>query len=258
MQAIDEMSTNDFSEVAPSPHESPVTRKKSSTASPLGRRSPNKNSPIGKGGDLGTFLQQKYFTGGRDDDDEDDDGNMDAADNDMQSVATFGNLSISEMSNAEQSGSEKRLRRDRTKKRQDNGSLDAKYVAGKLSAAAADAVTVGESDNSLEQNKETEKPTPTCTPASMLSQSCLRSSRYGSSSSSATDDSNNDSIRLADIEVSPVEEKQLKFRDGHSEREIPDLTDSLYDILFYTEEELADFRYQAFLEECGLDVNEFM
>ena len=47
--------------------------------------------------------------------------------------------------------------------------------------------------------------------------------------------------------------KTLRFKEGHEEFEIPALEASLYDDLFWTEEELADFRHEAFLQECGLD-----
>lgn len=63
------------------------------------------------------------------------------------------------------------------------------------------------------------------------------------------------SLTLED--VGPVE-KKFRFKEGHEEREIPRLTDSMYDDVFYTSEELADFRYEAFLEEAGLDVDEYM
>ena len=65
------------------------------------------------------------------------------------------------------------------------------------------------------------------------------------------------SLNLEDIGT--VVTKQLRFRDGDSERYISqELTNSMYDDLFWTSEELADFRYEAFLEEAGLDVNEYM
>lgn len=57
--------------------------------------------------------------------------------------------------------------------------------------------------------------------------------------------------------VEPVA-RTLQFRDGHEEFEIPRLTNSMYDDCFYGSEELADFRYEAFLEEAGLDVDEYM
>jgi hypothetical protein len=52
--------------------------------------------------------------------------------------------------------------------------------------------------------------------------------------------------------------KKLRFKDGHEEFEVARITDSMYDDLFYTSEELADFRYEAFLVEAGLDVEEYM
>ncbi|KAL3912433.1 MAG: hypothetical protein SGILL_006883 [Bacillariaceae sp.] len=66
-----------------------------------------------------------------------------------------------------------------------------------------------------------------------------------------------DSLNLEDAVVSR-EEKKLRFRDEHSEKYISkELTNSMYDELFWTAEELAEFRYEAFMEEAGLDVNDF-
>eukprot|EP00538_Stauroneis_constricta_P006871 CAMPEP_0119555460 /NCGR_PEP_ID=MMETSP1352-20130426/7664_1 /TAXON_ID=265584 /ORGANISM="Stauroneis constricta, Strain CCMP1120" /LENGTH=425 /DNA_ID=CAMNT_0007602223 /DNA_START=135 /DNA_END=1412 /DNA_ORIENTATION=+ len=65
------------------------------------------------------------------------------------------------------------------------------------------------------------------------------------------DDDDNRSLTLKDV-------KELRFNEEHDYCEVPELTNSMYDDLFYTEEELADFRYEAFMEEAGLDVNEYM
>jgi hypothetical protein len=63
------------------------------------------------------------------------------------------------------------------------------------------------------------------------------------------------SLNMEDI--GPVV-KQLRFRDDDSERYFSqELTDSMYGDMFWTEEELAEMRYEAFLEEIGLDVNEY-
>ncbi len=40
-------------------------------------------------------------------------------------------------------------------------------------------------------------------------------------------------------------DKKLQFKDGHSEQEVSELTDSMIDDLFCISEELADFRYEA-------------
>jgi hypothetical protein len=65
-------------------------------------------------------------------------------------------------------------------------------------------------------------------------------------------------IDIDDIGIDIEIEKKLRFTDGHQEFEIPYPTNSMYDDLFWTEDELADFRYTAFLEEAGLDVDEYM
>ncbi len=75
------------------------------------------------------------------------------------------------------------------------------------------------------------------------------------SQSSFQKESEENSITLEEV---GMVEKKLRFKDEHDIVEIPRLTDSMYDDLFFTNEELADFRYEAFLEENGLDVDEYM
>mmetsp|Transcript_52768 Transcript_52768/g.127919 ORF Transcript_52768/g.127919 Transcript_52768/m.127919 type:complete len:783 (-) Transcript_52768:91-2439(-) len=273
MLSIDEMSTTDFSEAPPipaSPHgvasnksnKSPVGRTSPSTSS---RNSPKSNSPVSQGGDLGTFLQKSYFSKLQDDDDDDGDDNeeteltmamLNGSADDMQSVAsasTFGHRSISELSTAEQSRSELRLR-DRSKKRKDSTTESTKTVPTSPTVEKSDEKSM------LDKQKEPEE-VEVQAPAPRVShppKSCLRPCKYGGGNSNAVNDTNNDSMKLDDLAADLSDNKLIKFKDGHSQKEIPDLTDSLYDILFYTEEQLADFRYEAFLEECGLDVDEFM
>jgi hypothetical protein len=62
------------------------------------------------------------------------------------------------------------------------------------------------------------------------------------------------SLSLDDI--GPVV-KKLRFQEGHEVREIPYPTASMYEDLFWDEDELAEFRYEAFMEEAGLDINDF-
>lgn len=65
------------------------------------------------------------------------------------------------------------------------------------------------------------------------------------------------SERSLDVnDIGPVV-KKLRFQDGHEIREIPYPTASMYDDLFWDEDELAEFRYEAFMEEAGLDINDF-
>lgn len=56
--------------------------------------------------------------------------------------------------------------------------------------------------------------------------------------------------------------RKLEIKDGHDMMEMPTLDDKDYyrdwDDIWYGEEELADMRYEAFLEEAGLDVDEYM
>ena len=56
--------------------------------------------------------------------------------------------------------------------------------------------------------------------------------------------------------------RKLEIKDGHDIQEMPTLDDKEWyrdwDDIWYSEEELADMRYEAFLEEAGLDVGEYM
>ena len=56
--------------------------------------------------------------------------------------------------------------------------------------------------------------------------------------------------------------RKLQFTEGHDMLEVPTLDDKEYykdwDDIWYSDDELGDMRYEAFLEEAGLDVNEFM
>ncbi len=55
---------------------------------------------------------------------------------------------------------------------------------------------------------------------------------------------------------------KLGFKEGHDICEVPTLDDKEWyrdwDDIWYSEEELGDMRYRAFLEEAGLDVDEYM
>jgi hypothetical protein len=66
-----------------------------------------------------------------------------------------------------------------------------------------------------------------------------------------------DETSLTMAEIGPGE-KHLRFQGGHQAFEIPKLTNSMFDDMFYASDELADFRYEAFLEEAGLDLNDYM
>jgi hypothetical protein len=52
----------------------------------------------------------------------------------------------------------------------------------------------------------------------------------------------------------------IKWKDDKnlvSEMRISKVRASCWDDMFYTQDELADFKYSAFMEECGLDPEEF-
>jgi hypothetical protein len=72
-------------------------------------------------------------------------------------------------------------------------------------------------------------------------------------------DEDEDETSLTLDEIGKPEVKKFRIDEECNEQfEIPYLTNSMYDDLFYGSEELADFRYEAFLEEVGLDINEYM
>ena len=133
----------------------------------------------------------------------------------VMSGSTLGSRSISQLSNAERSKSEKIRLMD--KKKPGGESKLSMFLEGK---------NEDEEEDAMFEAKTTEV--------------------------DARDDG---SLKLEQIE--PVE-KRLRFKDGHDFVEIPALTASMYDDLFYASDELADFRYEAFLEEAGLDINEYM
>jgi hypothetical protein len=71
------------------------------------------------------------------------------------------------------------------------------------------------------------------------------------------EDDDINSLTMEELEESVIE-KKLRFKDGHEVFEISYPTNSMYDDLYWAEDELADFRHVAFLEEAGLDIDEYM
>ena len=53
-------------------------------------------------------------------------------------------------------------------------------------------------------------------------------------------------------------EKKFRFGEYNEVFEISYLPESVIDDLFWSSDELAEFRYEAFLEEAGLDIDEYM
>ncbi|KAG7367458.1 hypothetical protein IV203_030129 [Nitzschia inconspicua] len=84
----------------------------------------------------------------------------------------------------------------------------------------------------------------------------------GSESSSSISDLN--AAFLTSIVRSPAGKKALskidrhvRFQDEVEENEISRLRQSMIAELFYASEDLAEFRYEAFMEEAGLDIADF-
>jgi hypothetical protein len=51
--------------------------------------------------------------------------------------------------------------------------------------------------------------------------------------------------------------REIKFADNVEVNEIARLQESAIDFCFYSEDDLSNFRYEAFMENCGLDPAEF-
>ncbi len=51
--------------------------------------------------------------------------------------------------------------------------------------------------------------------------------------------------------------KCVRFKDEHEMNEISRLRNSMIEEMFWASEDLANFRYEAFMEEAGLDIEEF-
>jgi hypothetical protein len=173
-----------------------------------------------KKGSLGGFLSQQAAI------DESANGEKrqyDAADAaSVASASTLGSKSISARSKAEQSGPEKILRQ-------------------RKNFAMGETLTEEDEEDDSHQDRMVQ---------TNSRPGCLQEKTDGAASL-------DDSLDLKDAVVLRAE-KNLRFQDGHSEKYISlELTPSMYDDLFYTSVELAEFRYEAFMEEAGLDINEF-
>jgi hypothetical protein len=63
---------------------------------------------------------------------------------------------------------------------------------------------------------------------------------------------------LSALQVSVIlEKKGVRFADEVELNEISRLRNSMLDDMFYASEDLANFRYEAFMEEAGLDIADF-
>ena len=120
----------------------------------------------------------------------------------------------------------------------------------------ADARSISERSTSDRSNKENKLAEIVKSPNREKQKSIIKEN----SKEDLEDEDEDDDIESITMEeaVGIVIEKRLWFKDGHEVFEIPYPTNSMYDDLFWTEDELGDFRYTAFLEDAGLDVDEYM
>jgi hypothetical protein len=206
--SINEMSITDFS--------GHLCTSKSTPTNPSPVKSSKKNASLD-----GFLSKQDAIAESTNDGKKHDRNAADAAS--IVSASTLGSKSVSARSKAEQSGSEKKMRRRK------------KFAMGET--------LTEEDDEDTDENDQR-----------------VNSSGINGFVQEKTEKGNislDDSLDLKDAVV-PRVEKNLRFRDGHSEKYISqEITHSMYDDLFYTSEELAEFRYEAFMEEAGLDINEF-
>jgi hypothetical protein len=142
----------------------------------------------------------------------------------LMSASTIGSK-VSRMSSADRSKYEKKLKSAR----------GAKPHREEKSKTAVSGEPVVEHEPLVEKRRK--KPSTSSTPL----KSILKKESSGSSANKG---------------------RKLEIKDGHDMMEMPTLDDKDYyrdwDDIWYSEEELGDMRYEAFLEEAGLDVDEYL
>jgi hypothetical protein len=104
----------------------------------------------------------------------------------------------------------------------------------------------------------TSKPNTTAAPGSILEK---KGTPKVSSPRSVIQDieqkgSTSDLIQVLDIKKQ-VSTHGIKFADTVEVYEISSLRDSAIDLCFYSQNEISNFRHEAFLEDCGLDASEY-
>eukprot|EP00980_Cylindrotheca_fusiformis_P029256 scaffold22778_cov166-Cylindrotheca_fusiformis.AAC.3 len=219
----------------------------SRTPVPTQRKSSNNNSNNNKGNkpsSLGAFFNKTSKENTQDTD------NMSLGSRSMNS------RSIADRSTAERSKSEDKLKR----KAKERKGKERRNSKNNMNVNHSDMVSILE-DSATSLDEENAKPqestsSPVRSPPTRIKplRSSLRKPKLGKCAESNEDDDDDVSLNLEQA----VEDRHLRFQEGHQEFEIPRLTNSMYDDCFYGSEELADFRYEAFLEEAGLDVDEYI
>jgi hypothetical protein len=63
--------------------------------------------------------------------------------------------------------------------------------------------------------------------------------------------------RVLALKKSHIMERGIKFAEEVEIYEITPLREAYINDMFYSEDALADMRYEAFMEKCGLDVADF-
>jgi hypothetical protein len=117
-----------------------------------------------------------------------------------------------------------------------------------------DSSSVRESLNAQKSSQEDKRPE-----LARLNDSSISASLGGDDYLSEQLPEKKPSVRWAEESYSelPEEKPSVRWEASHSINIIERLSHSSMDRMFYTEEELADQRHEAWCEECGLDPSDF-
>lgn len=226
------------------------------SGTPKSKKNSLKDTLKGRSASLGAFFQKSSI------------GQLEQdMDNASLGSKSMNSRSIADRSNAERSKSEDKLKRRNRRKRRSSGSKESRNsrnssIPSKESPkeiqdeqkGGTDLGSVGVSSSIDEFNpdrwnegtKENHEISDTM-------------DKMDANHSIIVDGKDEDEKSLTLEEVGlPVIEKKVRFMEGVGVREIPYPTNSMYDDLFWGSEELADFRYEAFLEEAGLEVDNYL
>ena len=231
----------------------------------------------GKGASLGSFFQKSAAKAPLD------------AMNDNHSISSrsMNSRSVSDRSNAERSKSEKKLAEKAKKVRSEESvamhSIDEMSAADFSVDRGADQRKQGKGGGGGKLGNFLSKGTieEEVQPVSGDTQSVVSGTSMGSlsiskrrgaerskaekgfsgkskpkSSKRAKDDDDENSITMEEAVVKG--EKKFRFGEYNEVFEVSYLPESVLDDLFWSSDELAEFRYEAFLEEAGLDMDEYM
>ena len=85
------------------------------------------------------------------------------------------------------------------------------------------------------------------------SSSALGDSRSGKNLNDCSQSSFGHDIRRSLAMKKSLSDREVRFSDDVQIQEIAKYSSSVLDDLFYDDDQLSNFRYEAFMEKCGLD-----